>query len=168
MAREEEAGAYSAEIDVFGHFVQRWQRRCTRTRFLARCTENAPLCSPMPAAAAGQRLIPQQRCCSHAVDYKCKGARQEASSTLAGRAAWGKAAAEDVGSSCGCQELSVIVQRREENPPALYILFIYWVSSPKRCKALCVHGSPLVLLTLSGKHTAAAETSRRAAIPAAV
>lgn len=61
------------------------------------------------------------------------------------------------------QELSVIVQRREENPHALYILFIYWVSSlvtlrntAKLC--VCRHDSPLALLTLSGKHTAAAKT----------
>lgn len=35
---------------------------------------------------------------------------------------------EDAGSSAGCQEPSLIVQSREEDPHALYILFIYWIS----------------------------------------
>lgn len=70
VAGEEEAGAYSAERDVFGHFWLFVCRCCSWTRFKAQHIENASLSSLRPADATGRSFIPLFKC-------PCKKKRKE-------------------------------------------------------------------------------------------
>lgn len=163
-AREgrEEAGADSAQIDVLGSlFGHGWQRCCAERRSVVKA--ETVLTRP------GHSLIPQQLCASNAVCYKsltsrqsliqsrgffgsavrsvgrqgrtrAKEALQKASALVRG-APWGRTADEDVGSSCGCQELCDCAAQRGKSPCSLHpvhILGFLFRYSLKRCKAVCV------------------------------
>lgn len=121
-----------------------------------------------PLTWPGQSFIPQQLCASNAVCYKsltswqslihsrvfgcvirsfgwqgrmrAKEALQKPSTLVCG-APWGRTADEDVGSSCGCQELCDCAAQRGKSPCSLHpvhILGFLFRYSLKRCKAVCV------------------------------